>query len=131
MDIDANRGAIQASLHTAIEKAGSTLLSVKCGYPMFWPHSYLQGLKTASLWPLSEAFRQQSLATIMERIYWIPQPDYSNRGRCGCSICSKTYVQVIRDDRAQHLSMVTGLCLDCVKGGGSKAKDKECRVSHS
>jgi hypothetical protein len=29
------------------------------------------------------------------------------------------------------MSLIIGQCLDCVRGGGSKAKGGECRVSHS
>jgi len=131
-DLEVRRGAVQSSLQKAVEDVATPILTSKCSFGSDIAHAYFRGLQTSSLWPLSEKFRQSSLATIMQRISWFPETN-PPRAYCRCKVCGISYQPLLKDIKAKHLSSISSLCLDCVKGGGSdlKGNDRECRFAHS
>ncbi|KAF8857824.1 hypothetical protein BDZ45DRAFT_422472 [Acephala macrosclerotiorum] len=133
VDLEVQRGAVQASLQKAIEDVATPILTTTtCKYRNELAHAYFRGLHGSSLWPLSEKFRQASLSTIMQRISWIPESN-STRTYCQCDACEAPYKPLLLEIKAKHLSSITSLCLDCIKGGGSNLKEnnRDCRFAHS
>lgn len=133
VDIEARRGSIQSSLQLAIEELATPMLTDQCECRLNLAHSYFQGLQKASLWPLSQAFRQSSLSDITQRMYWMPELSAPRKRYCACSVCDKAYRTLFLNEQKKHLASITGLCLDCVKGGdlNSKGSDTVCRIAHS
>jgi hypothetical protein len=132
VDLEVRRGAVQASLQKAIEDIATPILTAKCQYKDELAHAYFRGLHKSSLWPLSEQFRQSSLSTIIQRISWFPESN-PTRQYCRCNVCGISYKPLLLDIRKKHLSSITSLCLDCVRGGGSNLKEnnRDCRFAHS
>ena len=132
MDLEARRGAVQASLQKAIEDVATPILTATCQYKDALAHAYFRSLYQSSLWPLSEQFRQASLSTIMQRISWFSESN-PTRQYCRCSVCGIQYKPLLSNIKTKHLALITSLCLDRVKGGGSHLKENngDCRFAHS
>lgn len=130
MDLEVQRETVQANLQKAIEDLATPILASYCKNQYALAHAYFQGLYKSGLWPLSEKLRQSSLSTIMERMTRFPG---INKNGCTCRMCDVAYKFLLSDMEKKHLSSVTGLCLDCVKDGGSglKGDNRNCRFEHS
>jgi hypothetical protein len=145
VDLDAKRAAVAFILQRTIEDLATPILESGpyrgyiCGYRLSSLHKYMCELKRCSLWPLSEAFRKSSLSTISTRILSFQE---SNTGLestiqpkrdCLCKVCQMRFKELLENARRTHLNSMTGLCLDCVKAGGSKTnkEGKSCRIAHS
>jgi len=81
-DLEVRRGAVQSSLHKFLENVATPMLVTSCRYGSVITHEYFRGLKDSSLWPLSERLEQASLGTIIERMYWVSEPNTLKERHC-------------------------------------------------
>lgn len=146
VDLDVKRAAAAAVLQRTIEDLANPTLSagddpyngVSCPYRSFSMYSYFRELQRCSLWPLSEVFRQSNLSTISQRILSFKESNSTllstdgTKRLCRCSVCQMRFKPLIESAREAHLCTITGLCLDCVKAGGSKTEYEggNCRIAH-
>jgi hypothetical protein len=131
VNLEFRRRAVQASLQKAIENISIPILTASCSYKNELVHSYFYSLHLSSLWPLSERFLHASLSTLIERIPSFPEIK-QYRSKCHCELCGTSYKPLLLGIRTKLLSSTIGLCLDCVKGGGSDLKNNNrvCRFGH-
>jgi len=131
-DLEVRREAVQSSLRKFLENVATPMLVTSCRYGGVITHEYFRGLKDASLWPLSESLQQASLGKIMERMLWISEPNSLKERYCSCTVCGKRYKPSLENARTEHLSMIVGLCLPCIRGGIAPIKGdiRVCGAGH-
>jgi len=133
-DLEVRRRAVQSSLHKFLENLATPMLVTSCRHSSVIAHEYFRALKDSLLWPLSEMLEQASLRTIIERIGWVSEPNSLNQRHCACNVCGKRYKPSLDSARADHLSMIIGLCLPCIRGGTLiapiKGNNSVCGAGH-
>lgn len=96
-------------------RVGHSLASICAGDGyQIWKHH--KELRDIGVWPLASALKSWSIATVCGRLKgYRAAPEKS----CTCSGCKIDFEQAVRKASCDALSSFDGLCLNCIKLGGS------------
>ncbi|MCJ1288264.1 hypothetical protein MMC26_007619 [Xylographa opegraphella] len=94
---------------------------------------YLKGLAAQRLWPLTNAFKDQSVLCVYNKLVSF-EPYWKRCGIASLCFCNNTsfiFGGILRDWKDTAFAPHFGICLDCVKTGRDSLRKKQCRVKHT
>ena len=78
---------------------------------------YLWNLKENNLWPIYRAHKENTVASLLEKLssLEVTVPSQAAYARKTCKSCSKEFPITLREYFRAARAVFSGLCLDCVK----------------
>ena len=91
---------------------------------------FLWALQKAGLWPISKAYRDETLGTLLEKLKGFATPE-SHQVNKECRDCNHKFDKRVAAIASWAYPAIDGLCLDCVKHHREgMARSYTCRISH-